>query len=115
MIDTIMLGLMGSIVVFGLFIFMKDTAEEHILYNANDDGCSHGGLCRRWSIYRYILGGLTMRGTLEKQLELEAEMMTGGIQRFRKARDKAITSGRESHTLHGRTIVARIVEAVAEG
>lgn len=56
-----------------------------------------------------------MRGTLEQQFELEAEMMTGGIHRFRKARDKAIQSGRESHTAHGRAIVARIVEAVADG
>jgi DNA-directed RNA polymerase len=56
-----------------------------------------------------------MRGTLETQLELEADMMTGGIDRFRKARDKAVASGMESNTLHGRVIVSRIVEDVAKG
>lgn len=56
-----------------------------------------------------------MRGTLEKQLELEMEMLSGGIQRFRKARDQAINSKAESRTLHGRVIVSRIVEAVAAG
>lgn len=30
MIDAIMLGLMGSILVFGMIIFLKDNAEEHI-------------------------------------------------------------------------------------
>lgn len=56
-----------------------------------------------------------MSGTLEKQLQLEQEMVTGGIDRFRKTRDQAITSGKEAHTLHGRVIISRVVEAVAEG
>ena len=37
-----------------------------------------------------------MSGTLEKQLQLEQEMVTGGIDRFRKTRDQAITSGKEA-------------------
>jgi len=56
-----------------------------------------------------------MSGTLENQLQLEADMMTGGITRYRKNMDKAIASNRESQTLHGRVIVSRIVEAVSEG
>ena len=56
-----------------------------------------------------------MSGTLEKQIQLEQEMVTGGIERFRKTKDQAITSGKESHTLHGRVIISRVVEAVAEG
>jgi len=56
-----------------------------------------------------------MSGTLEKQLQLEQEMVTGGIDRYQKAKDQAINSGKESHTLHGRVIISRIVEAVAEG
>lgn len=30
MIDTVMLGLMGSILVFGMTIFLRDNAEGHI-------------------------------------------------------------------------------------
>lgn len=62
---------------------------------------------------------VTLETTEEKlfqhQLELETEMLTGGIQRFRKARDKSIDRGLESNTVHGRAIVARIVDKVAEG
>lgn len=50
-----------------------------------------------------------------KQIALEADMLTGGIQRFRKAKDKAIESGRESTTKHGRAIVANLVGSVAKG
>ena len=57
----------------------------------------------------------TNKDLFEHQLELEADMLTGGIQRFRKARDRAIESGRETHMPHGRAIVARIVGDVAEG
>lgn len=51
----------------------------------------------------------------EQQLVLETEMLTGGIQRFRKARDKAVDKNNESTTAHGRMIVARVVDKVAEG
>lgn len=51
----------------------------------------------------------------ERQLELETEMLTGGIQRFRKARDRSVDKGMESHTAHGRAIVSKIVDTVAEG
>lgn len=57
----------------------------------------------------------TNKDLFEHQLELEADMLTGGIQRFRKARDRAIESGRETHMPHGRAIVARIVGDVAQG
>lgn len=57
----------------------------------------------------------TDQDLIDHQLELETDMLTGGIQRFRKARDRSIQSGRESHTAHGRAIVARLVDAVAEG
>jgi len=52
---------------------------------------------------------------IEQQLELETDMLTGGINRFRKAVDKAIEKGRESTTAHGRAIVARVVGDVAYG
>ena len=48
-----------------------------------------------------------------QQIALEADMLTGGIERFRKARDKAIESGRESTTMHGRAIISRLVDTVA--
>lgn len=57
----------------------------------------------------------TDQDLFEHQLELETDMLTGGIQRFRKARDRSIESGRESHTVHGRAIIARLVDAVAVG
>lgn len=57
----------------------------------------------------------TDQDLIDHQLSLEADMITGGIARFRKERDKAITSGKESHTLHGRAIVARLVDAVRDG
>jgi DNA-directed RNA polymerase len=56
-----------------------------------------------------------MSVTLENQLELEAEMMTGGIHRFRKALDAAVSGNREGQTKHGRAILSRIIEAVSEG
>lgn len=57
----------------------------------------------------------TDQDLIDHQLELEADMVTGGINRFRKERDRAIDSGKESHTLHGRAITARLVEAVKHG
>ena len=45
-----------------------------------------------------------------RQIALEADMLTGGVQRFRKARDRAIETGRESTTQHGRAIIANLVE-----
>jgi DNA-directed RNA polymerase len=56
-----------------------------------------------------------MRGTLETQLSLEQEMITAGIDRYRKTVDKAVTSKAESRTQHGQAIVARTVTAVADG
>lgn len=56
-----------------------------------------------------------MSVTLENQLQLEADMMTGGIHRFRKALDAAIQSNREGQTKHGRIILSQIVEAVTDG
>lgn len=56
-----------------------------------------------------------MRGTLETQLSLEQEMITAGIERYRKDLDKAVASKSESRTQHGQIIVARTVGAVAEG
>ena len=56
-----------------------------------------------------------MRGTLETQLSLEQEMITAGIDRYRKTVDKAVASKAESRTQHGQAIVARTVTAVADG
>ena len=56
-----------------------------------------------------------MSVTLENQLELEAEMMTGGIHRFRKALDAAVVGNREGQTKHGRIILSKIIDAVTEG
>ena len=50
-----------------------------------------------------------------KQIALEADMLTGGIERFRKARDRAVEGGRESTTVHGRAIISRLVDEVANG
>ena len=50
----------------------------------------------------------------EEQIQLEMDMMTGGINRFRKATDKAITQGKESNTSHGHSMVARLVDKVAQ-
>lgn len=57
----------------------------------------------------------TDQDLIDHQLALETDMLTGGIQRFRKARDRSVEAGRESHTAHGRAIVAQLVSAVAEG
>ena len=53
--------------------------------------------------------------SLEQQLELEREMLDAGINRFRRVVDDAVGKGRETHTLHGRTMIATVVGAVAEG
>ena len=55
----------------------------------------------------------TDQDLIDHQLALETDMLTGGIQRFRKARDRSVEAGRESHTAHGRAIVAQLVSAVA--
>lgn len=52
---------------------------------------------------------------IDLQLQLETDMMTGGIERFRKERDAAIERGKESHTVHGRAIIARLVSDLADG
>lgn len=56
-----------------------------------------------------------MRGTLENQLSLEQEMVTAGIDRYRKTVDKAVAAKSESRTRHGQAIVSRVVTAVADG
>jgi DNA-directed RNA polymerase len=53
--------------------------------------------------------------SLENQLELEQQMLTAGIDRFRKERDTSIQKGRESNTLHGRTMIATVVANTAAG
>lgn len=52
---------------------------------------------------------------IEEQLELEQLMLDAGISRFRSQLESSIQHGRESHTLHGRTIVSHVVSNVAEG
>ena len=49
---------------------------------------------------------------IEEQLQLETDMMTGGIQRYSKVVDVAVDKGKESHTPHGRAIVSRLVQTV---
>lgn len=56
-----------------------------------------------------------MRYSLEKQLELEQDMLTAGIERFRRDVNQAIDKGREANTLHGRTIIATVIGETAEG
>ena len=56
-----------------------------------------------------------MRYSLENQLQLEQEMLTAGISRFRKEKDNAIAKGRESATLHGRAMIATVVSATTNG
>ena len=53
--------------------------------------------------------------TLENQLALEMEMLNAGVDRFNKEKDKGIDKGRESTTLHGRTIIATVVAGTAQG
>ena len=53
--------------------------------------------------------------SLEQQLELEREMLNAGINRFRRVIDEAVGKGRETRTLHGRTMIATVVGSVAEG
>jgi DNA-directed RNA polymerase len=57
----------------------------------------------------------TDQALIEHQLELETDMLTGGVRRFRKARDRSIQAGRESHTVHGRAIIAQLVDTVRQG
>ncbi len=53
--------------------------------------------------------------SLEQQLELEREMLDAGINRFRRVIDEAVGKGKETRTLHGRTMIATVVGSVAEG
>lgn len=53
--------------------------------------------------------------TLEQQLDLEREMMDGGIERYRNHLNKSLEKGKESRTLHGRTIISQAIGAVSEG
>lgn len=55
----------------------------------------------------------TDQDLIDHQIQLESDMMTGGIERFRRECEASIQSGRESHTLHGRTIIARLVSDLA--
>lgn len=55
----------------------------------------------------------TEQSLIEEQLQLETDMITGGIHRYRKITDLAIQKGKESHTPHGRAIVSRLVLTVA--
>jgi len=55
----------------------------------------------------------TEQSLIEEQLQLETDMMTGGIHRYRKITDVAVEKGKESHTPHGRAIVSRLVKTVA--
>jgi len=54
----------------------------------------------------------TEQSMIEEQLQLETDMMTGGIQRYSKVVDVAVDKGKESHTPHGRAIVSRLVQTV---
>ena len=54
----------------------------------------------------------TEQSLIEEQLQLETDMMTGGIQRFNKGLNVAVEKGKESHTSHGRAIVSRLVQTV---
>jgi len=58
---------------------------------------------------------LGLNVTLEQQFELEQEMMDGGIERFKRENDKALSSSKESRTLHGRTIIANALASVVVG
>jgi len=53
--------------------------------------------------------------TLEKQIQLEMEMLNAGIDRFNKEKDLAINRSRESNSLHGRTIIATVVSNTTDG
>lgn len=57
----------------------------------------------------------TDQDLIDHQLELEADMLTGGINRFRKELSKALDASKESRTAHGRAIVARLVDDVKQG
>jgi DNA-directed RNA polymerase len=46
---------------------------------------------------------------------MEQEMITAGIERYRRTLDKAIAAKAESRTQHGQLIVSRTVSAVADG
>jgi len=58
---------------------------------------------------------ITDQELIDHQLELETDMITGGITRFRKERDKSIEAGKEARTAHGRAIIARLVADVCNG
>ena len=62
-----------------------------------------------------VKGGLSLRYTLENQIALEMEMLNAGVDRYNKEKDKGIEKGRESATLHGRTIIATVVSNTAKG
>ena len=55
----------------------------------------------------------TEQSLIEEQLQLETDMMTGGIQRYNKVVSVAVEKGKESHTPHGRAIVSRLVQTLA--
>jgi len=52
---------------------------------------------------------------IQEQLQLETDMLTGGVSRFRRTTEQAIQKGMESNTAHGRAIVIRLVKTVAQG
>ena len=53
--------------------------------------------------------------TLSEQIELELNMVQSGIDRYNKQRDDLEQKTLSSKTLHGRTIIAGVVEPVADG
>ena len=59
--------------------------------------------------------GQTKVSTLEKQLELEMEMLQAGINRYQSNTNKLIEKGIQSNTQHGRAVIAGVVNAVADG
>ena len=53
--------------------------------------------------------------TLAEQIELELNMVQSGIDRYNKQKDDLEGKTLSSKTLHGRTIIAGVVEPVADG
>jgi DNA-directed RNA polymerase len=53
--------------------------------------------------------------TIEDQIRLEEEMVREGVARFDKMKNELIEKKREGRTKHGRTLVASLVDKVAEG
>ena len=52
--------------------------------------------------------------TLEKQVALEYRMVQSGVERYNKQKDDLITKGLSAKTVHGRTIISGVVQAVSD-